>query len=309
MVKEEKMKQYYEINENLARSAHNMMSFTDYKAGSKTAEYKYLVDKAYEKADKAAEERPDEAERIYNLADRYAKKLAENMNRDSEIGTRCPSVMVAGPANFPVKKKEKQVAAWHKNRQEWNQIQGILEKIDSIRYGKDIIKSSDIDAIDKLEKKLEGLKKSQERMKEANKAIRMKDTEKADAKLKEMGFTEQEIKNLREPDFCGRLGYPSYMLQNNNANIHRIEGRIKALKDTKETGTKEEQTSLFRIVENTEIMRLQIIFPDKPEADVRDVLKSNGFKWAPSQGAWQRQLNGNAQYALERVKKELSEKV
>ena len=31
---------YYEINEQSARSAHEMMSFRDYKEGSLTAEYK-----------------------------------------------------------------------------------------------------------------------------------------------------------------------------------------------------------------------------------------------------------------------------
>lgn len=30
----------------------------------------------------------------------------------------------------------------------------------------------------------------------------------------------------------------------------------------------------------------------------RSILKSNGFRWSPSQGAWQRQLTNNARYAL-----------
>ena len=40
---------------------------------------------------------------------------------------------------------------------------------------------------------------------------------------------------------------------------------------------------------------------------VRDILKSNGFRWAPSVGAWQRQLNNNGKYAVERVVRELEE--
>ena len=35
---------YYNINEASARQAHNMMSFSDYKEGSKTAEYRRYVD-------------------------------------------------------------------------------------------------------------------------------------------------------------------------------------------------------------------------------------------------------------------------
>lgn len=120
-----------------------------------------------------------------------------------------------------------------------------------------------------------------------------------------MGYSEEQVQNLREPDWCGRVGYPSYMLQNNNANIHRVEGRLKQLKEAKEKGTQETEFEMFKVVENTEIMRLQIIFDGKPDPEVRTVLKKNGFKWAPSQGAWQRMLNQAGKYALNRVKEEL----
>lgn len=300
-------RKYYAINETTARQAHEMMSYSDYKVGSKTAEYRAMVDKAYDLADKTAEIRPEATDRVYALADRYAKKMADNFNRDSSIGTRCPSVMISGAGNFPTRKKEKQVAAWELCHKEYQEIQGILEKINNIRYSKEVIKSGDEDALEKLEAKLETLKKNQEEMKAANRAIRMKDTEKGDAKLAEMGYTPEQIKQLREPDFCGRIGYADYQLTNNNANIRRVEGRIRQLKAAKEKGTQERENEFFKVVENTELMRLQLFFDGKPEADVRSVLKSNGFKWAPSQSAWQRQLTTNARYALERVVNELKE--
>lgn len=296
---------YYSIDEGRARSAHEMMSFSDYKQGSKTAEYQSYVNKAYDLADAIAEERPEDAERAYGLAERYAKRLADNMNAESRIGCMCPSVMISGPANFPVRKKEKQNAAWDRNHKEWNEIQEILQKIENIRYGKEIIKSGDEDAVEKLERKLDELKDTQEKMKAANRAIRMKDSGKGDAKLKELGFSDEQIKELRTPDFCGRIGFPDYALQNNNANIHRTEDRLKSLKATKEKGTQETECKFFKVVKNTEIMRLQLIFDGKPDPEVRDILKGNGFKWAPSQSAWQRQLTGNAEYALQQVIKEL----
>ena len=58
----------------------------------------------------------------------------------------------------------------------------------------------------------------------------------------------------------------------------------------------------------TEAMRYQIIFDGKPEPEVRDLLKSNGFKWAPSQGAWQRQITSNGRYALGKVVEKLKER-
>lgn len=296
---------YYSINEKDAKTAHTMMSFTDYKTGSKTAEYKEYVDQAYDLADNIAKARPDCSERIYNMADRYAKKMAEYFNKDFRIGCMCPSVLISGGSNFPIQKKEKQNQAWERNHQFFNEIQKILDKMKSIMYGSEMIMSDDEDAIEKLEKKLENLKETQSKMKSANKAIRLKDMEKGNEQLKVMGYSDEQIKELREPDFCGRIGYPDCVLQNNNANIHRIEVRLKNLKIIKEKGTTETENQFFKIVENTELMRLQLFFESKPEQNVRNILKSNGFKWAPSQSAWQRQLTNNSKYDLERVIEQL----
>lgn len=52
---------------------------------------------------------------------------------------------------------------------------------------------------------------------------------------------------------------------------------------------------------NTADNRLQIFFEEKPDEETRSSLKSNGFRWAPSAGAWQRQLNDNAIFAVGRV--------
>lgn len=298
---------YYSINEAAAKTANDMMSFSDYKEGSKTAEYKGYVDRAYELADKIASARPDQADRVYSMAARYSKRMAEYTNRDIHIGCMCPSVMISGAGNFPVRKKEKQNQAWDKNHQFFNETQEIIAKMESIWRGKEIIKSSDEDAIEKLEERLESLKDIQERMKAANKAIRLKDTEKGNEQLRDMGYSDGQIKELREPDFCGRTGYPNYALQNNNANIHRIEGRIKELQATKERGTLATENQFFKIVENTEAMRLQLFFDGKPDLGVREILKSNGFRWAPSQNAWQRQLTNNARYALKQVVDKLKE--
>lgn len=298
---------FYTINEKAAKMANDMMSFSDYKEGSKTAEYQSYVNKAYGLADKIAEARPNQAERVYSMAARYSKRMAEYMNREIHIGCMCPSVMISGAGNFPVKKKEKQNQAWEKNHQFYQETQQILEKMKSIYYGKDIIKLGDEDAIERLEEKLENLKDTQETMKATNKAIRMKDTEKGDEELRTMGYSDEQIAELRKPDFCGRVGYPNYALQNNNANIHRVEERLKSLKAAKEKGSQETECEFFKVVENAEIMRLQLFFEEKPELEVREVLKSNGFRWAPSQNAWQRQFTGNAKYALQQVIKKLQE--
>jgi hypothetical protein len=113
------------INEETARRAKEMISFSDYKAGSATAEYTEQVEALIKIAEDfanrsrfvAAEpERIEEAQRYINY---YSRKFAEYINKDNEITCRCPSVMIAGPANFPVRKKQKQVAAWDANRKNY----------------------------------------------------------------------------------------------------------------------------------------------------------------------------------------------
>ena len=39
---------------------------------------------------------------------------------------------------------------------------------------------------------------------------------------------------------------------------------------------------------NAEENRIQVLFDEKPDEEMRGALKSNGFKWAPSKNAWQR---------------------
>lgn len=293
---------YYPIREDLARRAKEMMSHSDYKEGSATAEYKAQVDKAVEIAERQKKRvDPMYHQKIDDLLDKYCRRLAENMNHDFEIGTRCPSVLIAGFSNFPVRKKEKQNAAWEKNRRDYQEVQGILDKIRGVGMGG--ISGDDPQALEKLRAKLEKLTKHQELMRAANAAIRLKDTAKGDAKLAELDYTPEEVKKLREPDFCGRVGYPAYELSNNNANIHRIQARIAELEKRKtEAAPKGWSFDGGEVVVNTELNRLQIIFDGKPDADIRAELKGEGFRWAPSQGAWQRQLTDNALRAIRRIK-------
>lgn len=54
-------------------------------------------------------------------------------------------------------------------------------------------------------------------------------------------------------------------------------------------------------------VRLRLRFPNKPSAAVRDLLKSRGFRWSPTQEAWQRQLTNNAEWTLRDMTPKLQE--
>ena len=82
------------------------------------------------------------------MADRYARRLAEWYNKQFRIEMMCPSVMICGGSNFPVRKKEKQNAAQDRHYQLYKEIQQIPEKIAGLLRGANIIKSGDADALE-----------------------------------------------------------------------------------------------------------------------------------------------------------------
>ena len=291
---------YYPINEGAARRAKEAMSFSDYRPGSATAEYRHYVDQAVEIAERQKKRvEPEYHEKIDSLLDTYARKLAENMNKGYEIAARVPSVLIAGPANFPVRAKEKQNAASDRNMEEFQYIQGLLDKIRSTGMGG--ISADDPQAVSKLEKKLEKLEASQELMKAVNAYYRKHGTLDGCPHL-----TERGIENLKADMASGwhyeKKPFQSWQLSNNNAEIRRLKGRIEELTRQKEAAYVGWEFDGGTVEINREANRLQIFFEGKPDAAVRDELKSNGFRWSPKAGAWQRQLNDTTIRVADRIK-------
>ena len=290
---------YYPINEEAAKRAKEANSYSDYVEGSATALYRQSVDKAVKLAAKQKERvDPMHHQQIDSLVHTYARKLAENLNARYVIDARVPSILITGGGNFPVGKKMKQNAAREKNTNEWQEIQGLLDKIRSVGLGG--ISSDDPNSIQKLEAKLASLEKSQETMKAVNAYYRTHKTLEGCPHL-----TKEQLTELREdirkfPHLEGKP-YASWQLSNNNAEMHRIRSRIQELKNKQEVGFVGWVFDGGEVQANVEANRLQIVFDERPDDTTRSELKSNGFRWSPTNSAWQRQLNGNAYYAADRI--------
>lgn len=297
------MPTYYPINETLARQANMMNSYYAYKPGSATAEYQAMVDKAAA----IAEEQKSRTDPMYHekidcLLDTYARKLAENFNENFEIQTRCPSILVAGRANFPIRKKEKQNAASDRNTEAFCRIQSLLNKIRSTGMGG--VSSDDGNAIVKLKANLESRERAQEEMKAVNAYYRKNGTLQGCPLLTPEDIAKMEAEMARSFRQSPKP-YESFLLSNNNAEIRRLRARITEL-EQRQTAPAPEGWAFNggKVVMNREENRVQIIFDGKPDADVRAALKQNGFRWAPSQGAWQRMLNQNGICAARQVTEE-----
>ena len=65
---------YYEIDENIAQTAHYMVHMSEYKSGSATYDYRAAVDEAAALVEKQkAEVSPYYHEKLDNLLDRYRR--------------------------------------------------------------------------------------------------------------------------------------------------------------------------------------------------------------------------------------------
>lgn len=207
----------YTINESTARIAHEMRSFSDYRPGSATAEYTAQVDEAARileavKAKCATEAQRDRAEYLF---DRYAATLAKAINRDNEIGTRCPSVMISGAGNFPTAKKAKQVAAWDANRETFDRAEHYLQLLRTAHTQP--IKSNDPEAIEALTAKLEGLKQEHATMKAVNAYYRKNGT--LDGCPELTPAARKAIEGMWARGWYVGVPYPTYTLTNSLANV------------------------------------------------------------------------------------------
>ena len=291
---------YYTINEAAAKRAKDANSFSDYKQGSATAEYRSYVDEAMQLAERQKRRvDPMYHEKIDSLLDTYARKLAANMNKGYEIDARVPSILIAGGSNFPTRKKEKQNAARDSNYREWQDIQGLLDKIRSTGMGG--ISADDPQVVQKLEKKLESLEKSQETMKAVNAYYRKHKTLDGCPHLSPEQLEKLKA-DMASSWHLGDKPFATWALSNNSAEIRRVKDRIKSISQQKEIGFVGWEFDGGKVEANTEANRLQIFFEDKPDEATREALKSNGFRWSPKAGAWQRQLTSNAYYAADYVK-------
>jgi hypothetical protein len=95
--------------------------------------------------------------------------------------------------------------------------------------------------------------------------------------------------------WCKDKPFPSFALTNNNAEIRRCKARIEELTKREEKPAAEPvEGDGWRFEEDRAENRFVFEFDGKPSAEVRAMLKSNGFKWSPRRSQWVRMITGNA---------------
>jgi hypothetical protein len=376
------------LEEN-ARRAKEANSFSDYRAGSASAEYQEYCKEADEAAQRAKDRLikamapVERLERVDYLLGLYKAKKLSWLNEMYSVRARVPSVMIAGPANFPVRAKQKQLAR-EESLYEQNP-DSILEEIRGIGANAGTIYSDDKNAVERIKAKIASLeaappdrwgynKTEIRRLKERLLQLAPEEFAAQQANISINGAkTYEEIvalwgngrKHQSQYDATNGRWYFDLLLDFTDGKRHykemvsievdesgenrvtfntrkietesipltdehkysliigRISGsgnkaviyqhlksltpKAQAAKAVEESSSSEVSDTVTingeraKIVRNKEEIRLQLMFDGKPDEKTREILKSNGFRWAPSCSAWQRLLNENAEWALRRI--------
>ena len=150
-------------------------------------------------------------------------------------------------------------------------------------YLENTIFDDDPDAVEKIEAKLAGLEKSQQVMVAANKICRNKKLDEAGkiAALVELGLSDENAKELLHPKYSWQsVGFQSYSLQNNNANIRRYRGRLESIKRRKTLVERAENAESGVVIDYIcGGAMCRVTFAEKPERDIINILKAAGYRW------------------------------
>lgn len=289
-----------DIDREQARRAYCNTSFSPEKRGDRVVEsYVLTLKELAAFIEKNAQDDKQKAvmQDVFDgLREKYKAKTLASLAAQS----RCISSMITGGSNFPVRRAEKANEAERKRSDEWLDFHNSLEKY-ALKSLQAVYTAQEVQLseIDQLKADISKAEKNQQTMKDCNAAIRKGDYDKVREWLGDSAAA------ILEPDFAGRKGFASFQLTNNLANIKRMKERLTFLESKAERavtqGEKVQEFNGLKVVLNYTEDRLQLLFDEKPNEEVRKILKSNGFVWSGKFSAWQRKLTGNATYALKHL--------
>lgn len=296
-----------------AKRAHEGTSYNpERRAVSEVARYVQHLQAVRDKLESQAET-DEQSEIAAQEFERYRSGYRQRIIVSLTQRSRVLSTMITGPSKFPTSSNSKRSSAYENGINElveWSErAQKAAAKAIRGRFAEGgPISSDDPEAVTKIKAEIEQLKKVQALAIATNKIVRDEKLTREEkiAKMIASGLNSRNAKGSLTPDFAGKLGFPSYALSNNAANIRRLEARVVQLtrlraQDGGDITVDVAGIGEVRIADSVEDNRLRLYFSSKPSYELREKLKGNGFKWAPSEGAWQRYRGPNALYATRQI--------
>jgi len=243
---------------------------------------------------------------LESYKEKFISKVMDIFHRQSS----CTSAFIVGPANYNIRQHEKKWASRdnaYSHFEHWRSK--YFKAVNRVRT------PSPEDEIESAVKDIDKLLRFQAVMKETNKLMRKykldrdymvgfekSDNEKAlSAELLDLYSYDEcpdsRVNSILKADCYGNRGYASFELTSINNKIKARRDKItinKARIERKETfkPLKFEGGSIY--IENDRVI---IAHDEKPEREVIQAIKSNGFRWSPKMGNWCRKHTGNAIYS------------
>ena len=274
------------INEELARSAHYANSFRQYREGESRQRFEaQALNFVNEVTEEKAEKHPHIKEQLENIL----TSLAAWYNKNNSIEASCPSVMISGAANFPVKKKERQNAA---RTNHWEAFKKLQERVTKLA------KWQPKDA-ETMQDQLTMLIELHASCIECNKYYRKHGTL--------SGFEFVNEKQKRDAYF--HIGLPYHDQPFASYNLTSIKNKIKRLQANQEAASKsteEHESDFFRIETTDE--RINLYLNERVDKETFALFRKNGFLWSSRNQCFTRQNTLNAHHSLRRLNADLLER-
>jgi len=278
---------------DLCYAAHRNVSFSPEKrAVSYVKEFSSILEKDLETL----------GENAGNYKEKFIAKFSDWMRSKGN----CLSSMITGPARFPVRKAEK---ANNAERRKYEEFEKWRDKYFTAINRKPTLSPEDELTI--AENRLIKLQALQDEAKDLNAWIRknkLTDPKEIITKAKEAEYSDDVLKLLYEQTkWDGEksviIGYkvPSFTLTNNNAKIKSTIAKVKTMLnriETKENFTDIEFPNGRITIEDD---RIKIFNDEKPEKEIIELIKSNGFRWSPFWKCWCRKHTENAMYVTKKL--------
>ena len=229
-----------------------------------------------------------------NYEEKYIAHARDWLGRKS----RCISVMITGPSDFPTRRNEKANNSEQKGWEDFRQWR--------LRFSKAVNRVQTLSPENEMEvaiKKVDKLMINQEKMKGANKILRNKnitESEKLEA-LIDLGFENSRARQLLVSDCMGTIGFASYALTNNNAKIKAAKQKVLIMKARISVKETFEPIPFEGGVINIEADRVTITHDEKPDRAVIEKIKNRGFHWSRNYGTWSRKHTAQALYDAKEI--------
>lgn len=269
---------------NRILTAHNNISFSPEKRAD------YIV-KAY--SEELDEDLKDLGEKAGNYKEKYESRFIAWIDAKG----RCISSMITGPANFPVRRAEKANNSEHNRYEEFRNWRD--KYFNAVKRVKTPSPEDDLEAVNR---KLDNAIILNENIKEWNKVIRKQKAGKITTEAMMQQLSEQGMPDNYKRTILSSIEYNYWTgFGTISTEIKRLRERAEALRtriDRKENWEDIEFDGGRISIEDD---RLKIFHDQRPEPEIIEQLKRNGFRWSRHWGCWCRKHTGAALIAAKRI--------